>query len=134
MPLDPALAAAGILVAGLGVFHSVMGERYVVRRLLRRDNLPKLFGDDSFTKLTIRYAWHLLTIVVFAMAAILFWAAARPTIGGRAWPAGIVACALGAAAVWGIVSTRGRHLSWIVLAGAAILSFVGAGLHQSLAP
>src|SRR5206468_8567350 len=69
--------ASGVLVLGLAVFHSLLGELYLVRRLLRRTDLPHLFGDDSFTRLTIRYAWHLLTIVCTALTIVLFVLAVR---------------------------------------------------------
>lgn len=118
-------ALAGVGILGLGVFHSVMGEIYLVRRLLRRDNLPKLFGGDSFTKLTIRYAWHLLTILCFALAALLFWAAQRPVDETSRVVVVVSGVALAVAGVWGAVSTRGRHVSWIILLGSAASAFAG---------
>lgn len=127
MAMNWFLAASGVLVLVLGAFHSVAGERYLVRRLLRRDNLPILFGDDSFTKLTIRYAWHLLTIFCLIVAGILFLHAANPE-PARASIA-VIAGGLGLSGVWGLVSTRARHLSWVVLLAAAAL--VGAALVAS---
>jgi len=35
------LYLAAFLVAALGIAHSVLGERYILVRLFRRDNLPK---------------------------------------------------------------------------------------------
>lgn len=124
MAINPYLASSGVLILGLAVFHSVLGETYIVRRLLRRDNLPHLFGDASFTKRTIRYAWHLLTILCIAAGAILFLAAV--TQGDALEPVvWILAATFAACSVWGIVSTRARHLSWIVLLGAAVLAAIG---------
>ena len=111
--------AACVLLSGMLVFHSWAGERYIVRRLLRRDNLPKLFGADTFTKRTIRYAWHLLTVVGAGLAAILAYAAARPT---PAPVLHVVAATLALGAIWGLAATRARHLSWILLAATAALT------------
>jgi len=123
MNTDWFLLASGSLILGLGLFHSVLGEKYLVRRLLRRDNIPHLFGDDSFTKLTIRYAWHLLTILALGCGAILLYLAvdANP----HKPVAAILAVTFVAAGLWGIVSTRARHLSWIVLIVAGLLAGVG---------
>ena len=125
MSPQPYLVTAAVLVIGLGAFHSVMGEIYIVRRLLRRDNLPKLFGGDTFTKRTIRYAWHLLTIFATAIGGILFAFSSTGESSLR-----VIAAILGwsfvAATVWGLASTRGRHLSWLVFLALAILTFAAA--------
>lgn len=125
MATDYYLVASGVLIVGLGVFHSLLGEIYLVRRLLRRDDLPRLFGDDSFTRLTIRYAWHLLTLFCVAAAGVLFIAASRDDAGlvPVVW---ILVATFAACGVWGLASTRARHLSWIVLLAAAALAAIGA--------
>ena len=125
MALNLYLIASGVLILGLAVFHSLLGEIYLVKRVLRRDNLPHLFGDASFTKFTIRYAWHLLTILCVATAAILFAASTQDgrTFAPVVW---ILVATFAAAGVWGIVATRGRHLSWVVLFLAAGLAAIGA--------
>jgi hypothetical protein len=47
---------------GYGLAHSVLGERYVLMRLFRRTDLPKLFRGAELTIRTLRFAWHLTTI------------------------------------------------------------------------
>ena len=47
------LFGSGVLILSVGLVHTIVGEKYLVRRVLKRD-LPHLFGHDSFTKLTIR--------------------------------------------------------------------------------
>ncbi len=119
------LVASGLLILGLGVFHSLLGEIYIIRRLLRREDLPHLFGNDSFTRLTIRYAWHLLTLVCVGAAATLFAVSTRD-ISMFAPVVWILVVTFFAAGIWGIASTHGRHLSWIVLLLAAALAAIGA--------
>jgi hypothetical protein len=40
---------AGILFVALGLAHSILGERYILTRLFRRNDLPTLFGSSAFT-------------------------------------------------------------------------------------
>jgi hypothetical protein len=54
-----AFIAAGLAVL-LGVAHSYLGERYILVRLFKRSDLPKLFGGQEFTRHTLRFAWHLI--------------------------------------------------------------------------
>lgn len=125
LTLDPWLLAAALLLVGLALFHSVIGERFLVRRLLRRENLPKLFGGDAFTKATIRYGWHLLTLTVLALALVLVWLAAQPPDGRPRALVYVLAATLAVGGLWGIVATRGRHLSWVVLVACAALTLIG---------
>ena len=60
------------LLGGLGLFHSVLGEKYILIRLFRREDLPKLFGTDDFTKRTLRFAWHLTTVAYWGLAACVW--------------------------------------------------------------
>lgn len=103
--------AAGLVVA-LGVAHSVLGERYILIRLFRREGLPKLFGSSDFTTRTLRFAWHLTTIAWFGFAALLVRGAegqlAGETlriIGGTFLLSGLVA----------LIASRGKHLAWVVM-------------------
>lgn len=107
------LQLAAILGFLLGLAHSVLGERYILTRLFRRDNLPKLFGDSQFTSRTLRFAWHLTTIALWGFAALLWQAssgaldqnAVLRTIGWTCLASGFLP----------LIITRGKHLSWIVL-------------------
>ncbi len=55
--MDVLLVAAALLAAGVGAAHSYLGERYILTRLFRRQDLPKLFGSDWFTRRTLRFAF-----------------------------------------------------------------------------
>jgi hypothetical protein len=52
-----ALVIAAGLTMVLAAAHSYLGERYILTRLFRRDNLPKLLGGVEFTKQTLRFDW-----------------------------------------------------------------------------
>ncbi len=118
------LQFAALLGFLLGLAHSGLGERYILTRLFRRDNLPKLFGGTEFTSRTLRFAWHLTTIAMWGLAALLWQAstgaldhdAVLRTIGWTFLASGLLP----------LIITRGKHLSWIVLfaIGAIALSQV----------
>ena len=116
------LTIAALLLFLTGVAHSYLGERYILIRLFKRDNLPALFGGTDFTIGTLRFVWHLLTLVWWGIAAIILLASEeqlQPTIILRAFS--IVALVSGLIPLY---FTRGRHLSWIVFfAVAALLCF-----------
>lgn len=96
----------------IGLAHSYLGERYILIRLFRRDNLPKLLGSDRFTRTTLRFAWHITTIAWWGMAGALVWDAQRA-----------VALAFGASAAVTVVASRGRHYAWVVFGAIAALSW-----------
>ena len=106
------LYAAAALIAALGIAHSILGERFVLIRLLRRGNLPKLFGDTEFTARTLRFAWHLTTMLALCLALLLVQLANHASAPNLASTIGL---ALVVSGVLPLAYTRGRHLSWVVL-------------------
>jgi hypothetical protein len=118
------LIAAAILVFLLGLAHSILGERYLLIRLFRRPDLPKLFGGTAFTTRTLRFAWHLTTAIAWGLAAVLVQLDALPGDAGRSIGMTIGATLL-VSGVLPLAFTRGRHLSWLVLftAGALVLGW-----------
>ena len=121
-PLALRLAAA--LAIGLGLFHSILGERYILTRLFRRE-LPKLFGSDDFTKRTLRFAWHLTTVAWFGLAAVLLAVAAGPAASGPPFFTDLVAVVALISSLVAIVGSRGRHLSWVVFLAIGVLAWWG---------
>jgi hypothetical protein len=124
--VDPFLATAALLAVALGAAHSTLGERYILRRLFRRP-LPPLFGGDSFTRRTLRFAWHLTTLAWWGMAALLAAYAMGPLDGGGRLAVRTVAGVFAASALLTAVVSRGRHLAWPVMLAIAALSWAGAG-------
>lgn len=106
--------AAAILLFLLGLAHSALGERYILVRLFRRDNLPRLFGGTAFTTRTLRFAWHITTVAWWGMA-VLLWQAASGGDLGRSAVLTVLGWTMLLSGVLPLVITRGRHLSWIVL-------------------
>ena len=114
-----ALYAAAALAVGIGVAHSWLGERFILIRLFRQGELPKLFGGTEFTKNTLRFAWHITTLAWIGFAAILVsiaeGALSTRTIGL------IIGVTFGTHFIVALVASRGRHYSWIVFLAIAVL-------------
>lgn len=110
--MDWRLALAALLAVGIGIAHSSLGERYILMRLFRRPDLPKLFGSDRFTRDTLRFAWHITTVAWLGMAGALVWDPQRA-----------ISLAFLATALLAGIATRGRHLSWIVFGAIAALAW-----------
>lgn len=117
------ITAAGLALL-LGVAHSVLGERYILRRLFRRPDLPKLFGSDWFTRRTLRFAWHLTSLAFWGLGAILVLAAVGDAETFRRGAVLAVATTFLASAIVAAGATRGRHLSWVVFLAIAILALL----------
>ena len=114
------LYLAAILVIGIGIAHSYLGERYILMRLFRRGDLPKLFGNDDFTVRTLRLAWHLTTVAWWGFAAILI-LLANPSVEASAvgFVIGTTFVLHFAIAIYG---SRGKHLSWLVFLAIGVLT------------
>ena len=109
--MTAALYLAALLAFVVGLAHSLLGERYILRRLIRRDDLPKLFGETAFTARTLRFAWHITSIAWWGFAVILL-QLADGSITARSveLSIGVTFVATGLIA---LVISRARHLAWL---------------------
>ena len=112
------LLVAVLLTLGIGLAHSYLGERYILTRLFRQP-LPTLFGDDEFTKKTLRFAWHITTLAWFGLAALLVLIHLNSLT--RATVLAVVGSTFGLTALTALLASRGRHLSWLVFGAIAII-------------
>jgi hypothetical protein len=105
-----ALYIAGFLAFAAGVAHSILGERYILVRLFRKADLPKLFGGTQFTQRTLRLAWHVTSIAWWGLAAVLIQLANGPVSNRSvALVVGLTFCAT---ALVVFVGSLARHLAW----------------------
>jgi hypothetical protein len=115
------LLLAALLLVAIAIAHSWLGERYILIRLFRRDNLPQLRGSDEFTKKTLRFAWHITSVAWLGFAAILV-ALSKNSLQPVSVTRIISATFLVSAAV-SFVGGRGRHYSWIVFLAVGLLTW-----------
>ena len=120
-----ALYTAAVLAVGIGVAHSWLGERFILMRLFRQSELPKLFGGTEFTKNTLRFAWHITTLAWIGFAAILV-SIAQGQLSVRTVGL-IVGATFGAHFVVALIASRGRHYSWVVFLAIAALTLWATG-------
>ncbi|MGI9238234.1 MAG: hypothetical protein ACR2QZ_12605 [Woeseiaceae bacterium] len=117
------LIAAALLAIGIGLVHSFLGERYILIRLFRQP-LPKLFGDDHFTKQTLRFVWHILSVAWFGFAAALV-LLNSPNVS-RSDLLIVIGATFGVTGLIALIASRGRHLSWIVFGVISALCLIDA--------
>jgi hypothetical protein len=109
MLAGPMICALCLVV--LAVFHSYLGERWLLVPLLASADFPGLAIGRRFAKGVLRFAWHVTSLAWLTIAYMLI--RGECSLGAVA-----IMCALSAAATHGY--TRGRHGAWAVFAIAAV--------------
>ena len=115
------LYVAAFMTFFIGIVHSILGEKYILIRLFKRGNLPRLLGGTEFTQLTLRFAWHITTIAWWGFAAILIMLAEK-TYTYQSLAAVIAVTFLSSAAI-AIVMSKGRHYAGFVFLFIGAVSF-----------
>ena len=113
------LYLAAFLILLVSLAHSVLGERYILIRLFRRGDVPKIRGSVELTKLTLRFAWHLTSLVWLGMAAILLNIAHPPVTTASLGL--ITGCCFFLQFLTAVIASRGRHFSWIFFLAIGLL-------------
>ena len=116
---------AALLLIALVAAHSVLGERLVFPQVFALPDLPPLLGSRSFMRQTLRFTWHVTSVLGLVIAATLVSLALTPqSAAGQpiatAIAVGLLVCALISGAV-----ARGRHFSWFVFLGCGVLVWFG---------
>jgi hypothetical protein len=115
------VAASLCLILGLG--HSFVGERYILMRLCRRTDLPKLFGSTELTARTLRFAWHLCSVAWWGAGAIFCYMALDRL--SRTSVAGVLAGVFLISAAVTFVLSRGRHFAWLIFLAIGLIALYG---------
>ena len=105
------LYTAAFLICATGLAHSVLGERHLLVRLFKQENLPKLLGATSFTVGTLRFAWYLTTVAWWGFAYLLVLAEQDKL--NRLTALQVVSAVAVISGSLPLFFTRGKHLSWI---------------------
>lgn len=121
---EPAMTTGLLLAAALAVItaagHSFLGERYILIRLFRREDLPRLYGSDVFTKRTLRFAWHVTSVAWLGFAGFLV-VLAQEGAPARATLLQVAAATFLGTAVLVAVGSRGKHFAWVIFSAMALL-------------
>ena len=104
---------AAVLLVLVGLFHSLIGGRRLIAPIVARDDLPAILGSRAMSRVTLKAGWHLLTVMWFALAAILVLdqlaVAEFRKLTLAVFDGTFVFCGLAA-----LVLSRGKHLSWVL--------------------
>jgi protein-tyrosine-phosphatase len=119
------LLLAATLMFAVGLAHSFLGEKYILMRLFRRPDLPKLRGSTEFTVRTLRFAWHLTTVAWWGFGAMLLLAAQARLDQASALLALAVTMFVTSAVT--LFASRGRHLAWPVFGAIGVIALCVAG-------
>ena len=114
-----------ILLLIIGIIHSYLGEKYILIRLFRREDLPKLLGSDWFTKRVLRFAWHLTTLAWWGFAAILY-LLSNPSVNVQNEILIIITVVFAISGLVSLFFSRGKHLSWLFFLAIAATTYYGA--------
>lgn len=120
------LIVATLLIIAIGIAHSYLGEKYIFVRLFRQP-LPKLFGNDQFTKQTLRFAWHVTTIAWLGFAALLLTLYLGETSESSVLMT--IGVTFAATAITALLGSRGKHLSWVVFGAIAIICITSSAVN-----
>ena len=102
---------AAVLLVLVGLFHSVLGGQRLIAPIVAHEDLPIILGSRTMSRVTLKAGWHLLTVMWFALAAILvldqlavaqFRQLTLGVLGGTFVFCGVMA----------LILSRGKHLSW----------------------
>lgn len=115
------LLIAAVLLVAVALAHSYLGERYILIRLFRRDDLPRLFGSDRFTKRTLRFAWHITSVAWIGFAGVL--GALATQEASWSWALVAIAVTFLLTSLVIAIASKGRHLAWPVFLAVALLAW-----------
>jgi hypothetical protein len=120
------LLVAGLLSALIGIAHSVLGEKLVLGPLFRRGDLPKLLGSETFTRQTLRFTWHLTTVLLLGIGAAVMALALTPLEPQSACSIHVLAITFAVCSLLSLIGARAKHFSWWVFLIIAVLLWFGA--------
>jgi hypothetical protein len=120
------LIAAAILSAAIGIAHSVLGEKLLLRPLFEGGGVPKLLGSATFARNTLRFTWHLTTVLLIAIGAVVGVLARLPIDEQSVAILRIFSVTFGLSTLVSLIGARGKHFSWWVFLAIAVLLWFGA--------
>ena len=124
--MDNPLIIGATLAVLIGAAHSYLGEQYILVRLFRRSDLPQLFGSDTFTKQTLRFAWHLTTIAWIGLASVLLIGVVVPSSEQLSAILKAISITFFISSIVTLVTSKGRHFAWIVFLSISFLVWIGS--------
>jgi hypothetical protein len=106
------LIIAALLTFAVGLMHTWIGGKRLIRPILGMQGLPVILGSVERSKLTLATGWHASSLTWWGISAVLACMHFSPENAAAAflWMVTAVFSVIGLAA---LVLSRGAHLSWI---------------------
>jgi len=120
------LLVAGLLSVLIGIAHSVLGEKLVLGPLLERGKVPKLLGSTAFAHHTLRFTWHLTTVLLLGIGAVAIALSMSPLDSLSACVVQVLAATFTVCSLLSLIGARAKHFSWWVFLIIAVLLWFGA--------
>jgi hypothetical protein len=119
------LVVAGLLSALIGIAHSVLGEKLVLRPLFERGEVPKLLGSTAFAHRTLRFTWHLTTVLLLGIGTVVIALSLSPLDSRSVWILQVLAATFALCSLLSLIGARAKHFSWWVFLIIAALLWLG---------
>jgi hypothetical protein len=121
--------SAAIIAFVVGLFHTILGEVLVFRKMRRESFIPT-YGGNILKESNVRIlwsTWHALTIFGWGMAFLLFWLSWH-TSGSYSYSLleNAIAASMLGGSVLVLIGTKGMHPGWFGLLSVAILIWIGS--------
>ena len=121
-------AVGGVLAVAVAVVHSVLGERWVFRRMRHAGAIPTN-GGNVLREPHVRIlwaSWHILSVFGLALASCLFFLAhASLPISTVRFIGSTISLSMLLGSVLVLVGTRAKHLGWVGLLLVSVFALLG---------
>lgn len=101
-------------------------EKLVLRPLFTRGEVPKLLGSTAFAHRTLRFTWHLTTVLLLGIGAVVVDLALLPPDSTSTCVIQVLAATFTACSLLSLIGARAKHFSWWVFRIIAVLLWFGA--------
>jgi hypothetical protein len=120
------LLASAILLIILALAHSLFGEIGMINPLVKSKGVPAFRGSVRFTKDTMRFAWHITSILGLGFAAvILYYGTLDQLDDDERRVLEIFTITFAISFVVSLIGSRGKHPAWIAFLLIAIFTWLG---------
>lgn len=119
------LLIAGILMMVMGIAHSSLGEVKIIGPIQSLDVLPKVHGSVRGTKQTLRFAWHITSVLGWGTAIILFYFCQLTSFNNdQVFILMTLSVTFFLSFLVSVIGSRAKHPSWIIFLLVAILTWL----------
>lgn len=123
--LNVYLVVSAVLTILMAIAHSVVGEILILIPLQKAEGLPAVRGSVRTTKSTLRFAWHVTSVLGIGIFIILYHYSAVPEFNPeQIFILRTLSLTFFTSFVIAIVGSRARHPSWAVFILVSILTWM----------